>query len=239
VAEPRRILIVDDNQAFAENLGEILADAGAEVQTASSGAAAVELVQKTRFDLLLSDMRMPVMSGAELVHRIRRLDPGLPAIVITAYTNDDDLLAARQEGLLAVLPKPAPVARLLELVGASRRHGLIAMIEDDAAFSDNLSEVLRAHGFAAVTASSLTETERLGDVSPFAALVDLRVPGGPDGAAMSRLAAKFPGLPMFVLTAHGDTPPPETYLAIFNKPFPTAKLLEELEKLHAAKHGGA
>ena len=70
-------------------------------------------------------------------------DPNLPAVVITAYTNDDDLEAARNEGVLAVLPKPAPVARLLELLGAARRGGLVAIIEDDAALSDNLSEVLR------------------------------------------------------------------------------------------------
>jgi CheY-like chemotaxis protein len=230
----REILIVDDNQAFAENLAEILEDSGAKVTTAASGAEAVELVRKTRFDLLLSDMRMPVMSGAELVHRIRRLDPGLPAIVITAYTNDDDLTAARQEGLLAVLPKPAPVARLLELAAVARRDGLVALIEDDPAYSDNLGEALRTLGFAAVTASSLVETERLGEVSPFAALVDLRVPGGPDGAAMSRLAKKFPGLPMIVITAHGESPPPEAHVAIYTKPFQTERLLAELARLHEA-----
>src|SRR5579862_4874315 len=97
----RSYLIVDDNVAFAENLAEILADRGDRAVLASSGAEAVALVEKNRFDALVSDMRMPAMNGAELVHRVRKTDPGLPAIVVTAYTADNELEAARLEGLLA------------------------------------------------------------------------------------------------------------------------------------------
>ncbi len=229
-----KTLIVDDNQAFAENMAEILSDAGAEVEIVSSGVTAIERVTPRRYDLLVSDMRMPVMGGAELVHRIRRLDPGLPAIVLTAYTNDDDLAAARREGLLAVLPKPAPVARLLELVAAARRDGLVVVVEDDPALSDNLSEVLRMRGFATVSAASVLETERLGDVRPFAAVSDLRVPGGPDGAAMSQLARKYPGLPILAITGH-DIAPPYGYEALFHKPFDTSALLDRIERLHATR----
>ncbi len=233
----RKVLIVDDNQAFAENLGEILGDAGVEVDVATGGAAALERAATNRYDVLLSDMRMPVMGGAELVHRIRRLDPGLPAIVVTAYTNDEDLALARDEGLLAMLPKPAPVARLLDLVKTARRDGLVALVEDDLALSDNLSEALRSRGFAALTAASVTETERLGDVHPFCALVDLRVPGGPDGVAMTRLAAKYPGLPLLVVTAHLDIAPPEAHQGLFHKPFQTGDLLATVERLWEERHG--
>src|ERR1043166_8386039 len=96
----RRYLLVDDNVAFAENVAEIIADTGAEAVVAESGERAMALVAGARF--------------GELVHRIRAVDPGLPAIVVTAYTADDELAAARAEGLLAILPKPVPMARLLE-----------------------------------------------------------------------------------------------------------------------------
>jgi two-component system, response regulator PdtaR len=228
----RRYLIVDDNQAFAENLAEILSETGAHVDTASGGREALARAAVTRYDALVSDMRMPVMGGAELVHRLRALDPGLPAIVITAYTNDDDLAAARREGLLSVLPKPAPVAQLLALVASARRDGLVVLVEDDPALSDNLSEALRGHGFATVTACSVLETERLGSVRPFAGLVDLRLPGGPDGEAMSRLAAKYPGLPLLVISGH-EVEPPQPHAGIFRKPFDTASLLAAVEELYA------
>lgn len=232
----RNYLIVDDNEAFAENMAEIIRDTGDEVSVVTSGEAALELAQKTRFDALLTDMRMPVMGGAELVHRVRRIDPGLPAIVITAYTNDDDLEAARREGLLAVLSKPVTVPRMLETLRAARRDGLIALVEDDPSLADNLSEVLRGRGFSAVMARSVTETERLGAVKPFAALVDLRVPGGPDGTAMRKLGDKYPGLPMLVITAHGDVPPPLQPEETFRKPFQTPRLLEAIERLYRASH---
>jgi DNA-binding NtrC family response regulator len=233
----RSVLIVDDNQAFAENLAEIVGEAGHRAVVVTSGAEALACAQAERFDLLVSDMRMPVMGGAELVHRVRRADPGLPAVVVTAYTNDDDLQAARQEGLLAVLPKPVPLEHLVELVEAARRDGLVALVEDDVHLSDNLSEVLRARGFAAVTAASVLETERLGDVRPFAALVDLRVKGGPDGEAMRRLTERFPGLPVLIITAHSHalaTVDSEARGRVFTKPFSTEKLMEAVERLHGS-----
>jgi CheY-like chemotaxis protein len=231
----RSYLIVDDNVAFAENLAEIIADVGlGEATVAESGARAVELVKQQKFDALLSDMRMPLMSGAELVHNVRRIDPGLPAIVITAYTADTDLQAARQEGLLAVLPKPVPVPRLVELLKSARREGLVALIEDDAALADNLTEALRSRGFTAVTAASVIATERLGDARPFAALVDLRVPGGVDGEAMRRLGARFPGLPMFVVTAL-EVEPPLPHVGLFVKPFDTGALLDAVEREYRAR----
>ncbi|MBK9518811.1 MAG: response regulator [Anaeromyxobacter sp.] len=232
----RRYLIVDDNRQFAENLAEILRDRGDEVIIAGGGREALDRAATIRFDALLTDMRMPVMGGAELVHEVRRLDPGLAALVITAHVGDDALEAARSEGLLAVLPKPVPVGRLLDLLASARRDGLVVIVEDDQRLSDNLTEALRSRGFAAVTAASVLETERLGPVRPFAALVDLRVPGGPDGEAMRRLGARFPGLPMIVMTGlHDQAPPPTT--AFFLKPFDTGALLDAVGRLHAARAG--
>lgn len=231
----RRYLVVDDNLAFAENLGEILRDVGDEVSLASSGVQALQLAREERFDAVLTDMRMPMMGGAQLVHELRKSDPGIPAVVATAYTGDDDLATARHEGLLAVLSKPIPMQRLLELLGAARRDGLVVLVEDDHALSDNLCEALRLRGLTAVTAGSVLETMRLGPLRPFAAIVDLRVPEGPDGEAMRRLKERFPNLPMVLITAH-DSPPPVPAVATFRKPFSTEILLSEIERLYQARN---
>ncbi len=232
----RRYLIVDDNRQFAENLAEIIGDQGAEVDVAGHGDEAVALVERSRYDALLTDMRMPRMGGAEVVHAVRQLDPGLAAVVITAHVADDTLDTARRDGLLAVLAKPVPVASLLELLAVARRDALVAVIEDDPRLSDNLCEALRARGFTAVTAASVLETERLGPARPCCALADLRVPGGPDGEAMRRLGERFPGLPMLVMTGLHGAPVPEGP-AYFAKPFDTGALLDAVERLHASQPG--
>src|SRR3954468_18410824 len=232
----RRYLIVDDNRAFAENMAEILEDDGAQVTVVTGGAEAIEAARKTKFDALVTDMRMPVMGGASLVHEIRRGDPDLPAIVVTAYTGEDDLTSARNEGLLAVLPKPVPVPRLLELLREARRGALVALVEDDAALADNLCEALRDHGFSAVAARSITDAQKFGEVKPFVALVDRRVPGGPDGEAMNLLARRFPHLPQIVITAFADGLT-EDGVTVFTKPFDTATLLQTVGRLHQERGG--
>jgi CheY-like chemotaxis protein len=227
----KKYLMVDDNLAFAENVAEILRDGGAEVTVAESGAKALELARQTKFDALVTDMRMPVMNGAKLVHEIRSVDPGLPAIVITAYTGESDLLAAREEGLLAVLPKPVPIEKLVSLLAVARRSGLVALVEDDSALADNLAEALRDRGFSAVTARSVAETDRLGGVRPFVALVDLRMPGGPDGTALRRLIQRIPQLPVLVMSAHAEAIEEIAWPQTFIKPFDTAAILAAVEKL--------
>ena len=231
----RRYLFVDDNLEFAENLVEIAGDCGCDCEMAACGAEALERVSRSRFDAVVTDMRMPGMGGASLVHEIRRVDPGLPAVVLTAHAADAALEAARREGLLAVLAKPAPIDRLLTLLGAARRDGVLAVLEDDPALLDNLTEALRLRGFAAVTASSVFDTDRLGPVRPFAALVDLRIPGGADGEAVRRLETRFPGIPLVAITASPSIAPAHGR-AVFQKPFDTGALLDAVERLHGERH---
>jgi two-component system, response regulator PdtaR len=230
----RRYLIVDDNVAFAENLAEILRDDGAEVTVVQGGPQALEAARARRFDALVTDMRMPVMSGARLVHEIREQDHGLPAIVVTAYTGEEDLVAAREEGLLAILPKPVPIQRLVELLRCARRNGLVALVEDDLALADNLTEALRDRGFSAVTARSVAEAGRLGGAKPFVALVDIRVKGGPDGEALRTVLQHNPGLPVLGMTAFPETRSIADTLRVFEKPFATGDVLRAIEELHGA-----
>lgn len=230
----RRYLIVDDNRAFAENVAEIVRELGDEVSVAESGAQALQMAKRRRYHAIVTDMRMPVMGGAQLIQEVRRVDPGIAAIVVTAHVADKEIALARRQGVLAVLSKPVPIHDLLDLLGAARRDGLAVIVEDDRAFADGLCDSLRTRGFAAVTASSVLETEDLGPLRPFVALVDLLVPGGPAGEAMTRLAGKFPGIPQLVITGLPDDPP-APYQAVFRKPFPTERLLAAVEKCHAAR----
>jgi DNA-binding NtrC family response regulator len=81
-------------------------------------------------------------------------------------------------------------------------------------------------------ARSVSETDQLGGVRPFAAVVDLRMPGGPDGAALDRLMERFPGLPVLVMTGHQDAiVRASPHLPVFMKPVDPEELLSAVEKL--------
>ena len=231
----RKYLVVDDNVEFAENVAEILTDAGAEVCTASDAEGALQQLSRTRFEGVVTDMRMPGLSGAELIRQLRAIDPGVPVVLLSAWAQDEQVEQARRMGLLAFLSKASGTPHLIELLEHARRNASVVLIDDDRALVENLSEALASRGFTVCSACSVKDLEEI-TVKPIAALVDVRLPGAVDGAALSRVNELFPGTPLLVVTAAREFQ--KEGLEIFRKPFDTAKLVARLEAL-AQKAGAA
>ncbi|MBD3421512.1 MAG: response regulator [Chitinivibrionales bacterium] len=83
--EQKRILVVDDDSLFRDSIVEILRRKNLAVDDAPDGPRALELFNATSYDLVISDMKMPGMSGIELLEQIRLLDKEIPCLIITAY----------------------------------------------------------------------------------------------------------------------------------------------------------
>ncbi|WP_300673318.1 sigma-54 dependent transcriptional regulator [Desulfoluna sp.] len=102
-----RILIVDDEIDMLRLLKRSLEpDLGCKVETASSGEEAFSMIQEKRFDLVLSDMKMPGMGGAELLRQIRALKQGIAVIMMTAYGSIDSAVEAIRAGAYDFIAKP-------------------------------------------------------------------------------------------------------------------------------------
>jgi CheY-like chemotaxis protein len=114
--EAMRCLIVDDNQAFAENLAEILEDLGEETFVANDGRSAIAELERGPFHLLLCDFRMPEMNGADVIREAKRIQPELRAVIVSAFANDAELAEATTMGAMALLPKPIPISALKDLL---------------------------------------------------------------------------------------------------------------------------
>jgi CheY-like chemotaxis protein len=114
-AKSFRVLLVDDEQLLRKLLGRALSGPDFEVVEASSGPAALELFASQHFDLVITDVQMPEMSGIELTRRLQQQAPGLPVVLISGAFE----LAAHQSpadvGAIAVLSKPFPVEELHEI----------------------------------------------------------------------------------------------------------------------------
>ena len=117
-----RILVVDDDEGIGEFVGLALSDDGYEVQTALHGAAALKLIDPQAPDVILLDMRMPIMDGWEFARRYReRPGPHAPIVVMTAAR--DAATRASEIEADGVLAKPFDLDALLEIVARFARRG--------------------------------------------------------------------------------------------------------------------
>ena len=107
------ILIVDDEKNYPRILGAVLEEEGYEIFTANSGPEALETLDGTDVDLVLTDMKMPIMDGIQLLENIKAKDPELPVIMMTAHGTVDKAVEAMQKGAYSYILKPFDNERLI------------------------------------------------------------------------------------------------------------------------------
>ena len=108
-----RILVVDDEQGIRDLVRDILSSDGYEVDAASSAPAALELLEERTYAIVLSDVKMPGMSGIELLAEIKKRRPELPVILLTAFGTIPQAVEAIREGALDFLEKPVKSPKVL------------------------------------------------------------------------------------------------------------------------------
>ena len=104
-----RILVVDDERSMRELLAIVLRREGYEVVLAENGHAAVELLERDPIDLLISDIKMPDMSGVDVLRAAKKADKDVLAIMITAFASTDTAVEAMRLGACDYLSKPFDV----------------------------------------------------------------------------------------------------------------------------------
>lgn len=124
-----RVVVADDHPVVRAGIvGLIALDDGIEVVgQASDGAEAVELAEAMRPDIVLMDLRMPKLSGAEATARIAQVLPEVRVLVLTTYESDDDILGAIEAGASGYLLKAAPHEEILAGIRAvAEGHTVLA-----------------------------------------------------------------------------------------------------------------
>jgi DNA-binding NtrC family response regulator len=101
-----RILIVDDEDGMRRLLSRVLTREGYDTSTVGSGAEALRLVSNERFDLVVTDIKMPEMDGLQLLAELKDYEPSLPIIVITAYGTIENAVQALRSGAYDYIAKP-------------------------------------------------------------------------------------------------------------------------------------
>ena len=113
---PPSVLLVDDEPNIIEVLEIVLQEQGMEVSKASSGRAALDLLRQREVDVVISDIRMPDLSGVELLKEVRQFAPDTVFIIITAFATTDTAIEAVQHGADDYLTKPFKMEEMLRIV---------------------------------------------------------------------------------------------------------------------------
>ncbi|MGQ9524105.1 MAG: response regulator, partial [Armatimonadota bacterium] len=124
---PAQVLVVDDELGMREGCRRVLAALGHHAEVAATGEEALELAKKQPFDLILLDMKLPGVSGMDLIGEFLKLDPDVVCIMITGYATIQTAVEATKRGVFEYLPKPFTPDELAAMVnkGLERRRWLL------------------------------------------------------------------------------------------------------------------
>ena len=119
-----RILLIDDDRVFGIWVAHVVAKRGGyEFRHIMDPLAGLRCVQTEPWDLVITDMEMPGMTGLELIERVHLCEPGLPVAVMTAHASLRGLIPAQRSVDAEFLHKPMPAADFLDKVAALIAHG--------------------------------------------------------------------------------------------------------------------
>ena len=136
------ILVADDDAVIRKGLHRVLTAEGYEVETVSNGRAALDRLEQKRFKLLVTDLKMPGMSGLEVLASIRTCQPELPVVLITGYAAIDNAVEAMKNGATDYLAKPFENEEIVEKIKNAIKSR--AVLIDDICLRREMSET---HGF--------------------------------------------------------------------------------------------
>jgi DNA-binding NtrC family response regulator len=122
-----RILVVDDQDVMRDSLAATLIREGHEVVAAVDGPAAVARLSSTRFDLMISDLRMPRMTGMELLAEAKRLRPEMPVVLMTAFASVNTAVEAMKLGAYDYIQKPFDGDEIKMLVDRTLEHSRLRL----------------------------------------------------------------------------------------------------------------
>jgi DNA-binding response OmpR family regulator len=132
-----RILIVDDERTTRLSLSEIFSLRGANTATAADGNEALAQIQQTEFDLIILDVKMPGLSGLQVLEYVQQHAPGTVCILLTAHATIDSAIRALRQGAFDYVLKPAQPKTIIEAVERGlakrqdfmRRQNLVGLME--------------------------------------------------------------------------------------------------------------
>jgi len=132
----------------------VLAKKGYEVTSSNSGPSALELVKVNPVDMVLMDIKMPVMNGVETYKKLKAIKPGIKVILMTAFSVEDLIKDAIKEGVYSVVHKPFDIETIVNMIEKSKNGALIAIVDDNPNMCSSMKSVLEKKGYSVSACST-------------------------------------------------------------------------------------
>ncbi len=117
--DKKSVLVVDDNHNQTRTMTYILRRNGYDVTTAKDGVEAIEIIKEKSFNLIFMDIKMPQLNGVETFKRLKKIRHEAAVIMMTAYSVDDLVEEALQEGARGIMYKPLDMEKVGAIIGES------------------------------------------------------------------------------------------------------------------------
>jgi two-component system, NtrC family, response regulator HydG len=233
------ILVVDDNQDLLNTFAMILKRRGFSVQTAGDGLSAINKFKEQDFDVTLMDIVMPEMNGVDASRKMKEINPEAPIILMTAYSDEELLQTARDEGVRQIIHKPIRIDQLLEIITAAADDQPILVVDDDADICSTLTKILETQGYDVLTAGSGEEAITMSKNKDCQmAFIDVKLPNIDGLETLLRLKEINPDLTVIMMTGFRnevkealDKAQESSAITCLYKPFDPAEATELVKRV--------
>ena len=233
-----KILIVDDDRNMAHTLADILDISGYEPTAVFSPGEAIRVFKENQVDCVLTDVRMPGMSGVDLFEAIHQIKPDVPVLLMTAYASDDQIQQGMAQGVMGLLTKPLEIAQLLSFLGMLANDHCIAIVDDDPAFCKTMAEILTKRGIIVKLIKDPGQVLEAITPEIQTVLLDMKLNGVEGQEVLAQIRRKYSDIPVVIITSYRE----EMAVAIekaleldaftcLYKPMDIPKLMQTLEAI--------
>ncbi len=242
------ILAVDDDKNLLDLLVDTLTAIGYRTVPAHGGVPALERLKDERFDLMITDIRMPDLDGIQLLKKVRRHYPDMPVLFITGFASPEMIGQATPDGFLA---KPFRIAQIESLIESTLQrkpgdptHGMrkVLVVDADDRFRTSLSEALNISHYTPFSARGAREAlQELENGRFHAVIADVRLPDH-NGFDLGRhVKERYPETPV-ILMGTAERPSQigleEAYDSYLRKPFNVGTVVELLDQIETTTPHG-
>ena len=148
------ILIVDDDTSLSEELSDFLESVGYATTVVNNGQSAIVLSKERAFDVILMDVKMPVMGGVESYKKIKQIRPSAVILFMTAYALGDLAKDMIGEGEYEIINKPHNLDAIISMIEKSQKGFLVSLVDADIDVRNKMRDALQAKNYRVAVCKS-------------------------------------------------------------------------------------